>query len=188
MTIVPTEIRPHLIPYFFKEFEGKEALYMGKKVHAVKISTSSSLGHWMRLFMIKVDKPDRADHYNLYLTVDDSPAGNKKYEGNFYRYESGARSFLTMPVDVSKALNDLLEDIFRTNFVSYVDGYLEARGTGKVNDRGRIEAINKFIDKYDLLEVGQNTESMRQLYYREKDRGRLERFQSKAANTHKWKK
>lgn len=183
MSVVPANIRPHLIPYFFKEFEGKEALYLGKKVHAVRISTTSSLGHWMRLFMIKVDVPDRnTDHYNLFLTVEDTPSGNKKYEGNYYRYESGARSFLTLPTDVNKALNDLLEDIFRMAFVSFVDGYVNARTDKKVNDNGVVDAINIFIDKYDLLEVGLSTESMRQVYYRETKKPKLERFRNRPGN------
>ncbi|MFL9844726.1 hypothetical protein [Flavobacterium rhizosphaerae] len=162
MSTVPVHIRPHLVPFFLKEFNGREAVYLNQKVTAIKISTSSSLGRMMRLFMIKVDLPEKdPDYYNIYLAVEDTPTG-KKYEGNYYKYESGARSFLKMPEDVNRAINDLLEDIFRTSFVYYVDGYMLTPGA-KI-----IPAIDSFIKKYDLLEFGHSTESMRQLYYREK--------------------
>lgn len=171
-----------MVPYFFKEFDGHKSVYLGKQVTSIKISSSSSLGQIMRLFMVRVDVPQKpSDHYNIYLTVEDTPSG-KKYEGNFYRYESGARSFLKMPEDVNKALNELLEDIFRMAFVNFVDGAVAGKQTRRSNNAGVIEAIDKFIDTYDLLEVGFNTESMRTLYYRGKNRGRLVRFQNRPTN------
>ena len=162
-SIVPVNIRPHLVPFFFKEFEGKDADYLGKKVKAIRVSTSSSLGRMMRLFMVKVEKPTKVvDHYQLYLSVADNPNGGKDYQGNYYRFESGSRSFLELPPETNKEINNLLEDIFRVSFVSFMDGYM--RGKDAVINDG----INDFIDKYDLLEVGQSIDGMRQLYYREK--------------------
>jgi hypothetical protein len=69
LSIVPVSIRPHLIPFFFKEFEGQEAKYLGQKVKAIRVPTSSSLGCMMRMFMVKVEKPAKViDHYQLYLS------------------------------------------------------------------------------------------------------------------------
>jgi hypothetical protein len=43
-----------------------------------------------------------------------------------------------------------------------------------------ISAINKFIDKYDLLEFGFSTDTLRRLYYREKKKSKIiARFQAK---------
>jgi len=162
LNIAPIHIRPHLVPFFFKEFEGKEAAYLGKKVTAIKVASFSSLGHMMRLFTMQVPKEGKStDHFNIYLSVEDTPDG-KKYEGNYYRYHSGPDSFLDLPQDVHDAINDLMEDIFRMAFISFIDGYMIAPKAVI------IQGINTFIDKYDLLEVGFSTESMRTLYYREK--------------------
>lgn len=175
MSIVPINIRPHLIPFFFKEFEVKEAVYLNLKVNAVKISTKSSLGKMIRMFMVKVDKPIRAEHYQLHLSVIDTPKG-KVYEGSAYAYESGAKSFLRLQNDANIAINELLEDIFRTSFNFFVEGYMQGKES-KLTD-----AINFFIEKYDLLEFGYCHETMRQLYYREKKKTKLNRFQIRSAN------
>lgn len=175
MSIVPVEIRPHLIPFFFQEFDGEKASYRGKEVTAVKISTKSSLGRMMRLFMVKIAKPVKTDYYNLYLSVADTPSG-KEYEGTFYRYESGSKSFLEMPKDVSREINGLLEDIFRIAFLYFVSGYMYE---GKSNITKGIDA---WIEKYDLLEFGFSNSSLRQLYYRERNKGKLNRLQQPSAN------
>lgn len=190
MSIVPVQIRPHLIPFFFQEFEGEEASYLNKKVTAIKVSTKSSLGRMMRLFMVKVEKPSRVDHYNIFLSVADTPSG-KVFEGNFYKqessfvfdpannvkFESGAKSFLELPPDVNRDINNLMEDIFRMAFVYFVDGYMI---DGK---RNITQGINAFMDKYDLLEFNFDNEKLRQLYYREMNKSkRLSRFQNRPAN------
>jgi len=177
MSIVPVHIRPHLIPFFFKEFDGKDANYLGQKVKAIRVSTSSSLGRMMRLFMVKVEKPTKVvDHYQLYLSVADKPGGGKEYDGNYYKFESGSRSFLELPADTNKEINNLLEDIFRVAFMSFMEGYMMAHGA--VINSG----INEFIDKYDLLEVGLSVDSMRQLHYREKKKAKLARLQVRPSN------
>ncbi|MHA3788314.1 hypothetical protein ACX0HA_08910 [Flavobacterium hauense] len=177
MSVVPVNIRPHLIPFFFLEFEGKEASYCGKTVTAVKISTSSSLGKMIRLFMLKVEKPAKVDHYNLFLSVADNPEGGKQYEGNYFKYVSGANSFLELPADVNREINNLLEDIFRLSFIFFVDGFMH---NGKPNIT---KGIDFFIDKYDLLEFGFCNEKLRQLYYRERSKDRrLSRMQMRPAN------
>jgi hypothetical protein len=177
MSIVPVQIRPHLIPFFFQEFDGEEASYLNQKVTAVKFSSKSSWGKMIRMFMVKVNMPKKVDHYQLYLRVADSPQGQKTYEGNFYKFESGASSFLELPPDVNHDINSLLEDIFRMAFVFYVDGYMVG---GK---RNIVQGINSFIDKYELLEFGFCNEKLRQLYYREIKKGnRCSRFQKGPAN------
>ena len=58
MSIVPIVIRQHLVPFFFKESEGREASYGNKKVKSVLYSsTVSSMGRMIRLLMIKAGKP-----------------------------------------------------------------------------------------------------------------------------------
>lgn len=175
MAVAPINIREHLVPFFFKESEGKEAMYLNKRVKAVLFSpTVSSVGRIIRLLMEKSGQPLKVDNFNMFLTI--SEAGNrKKYKGEFYKQESGKNSFLKLPPEANGDINDLLEDIFRMSFVSYINGCIENNNEGIV-----IKAIDNFIDKYDLLEFGYSNDTLRRLYYREKKKNRIiSRFQTK---------
>lgn len=174
MSVVPISIRPHLIPFFFKECEGKEVSYGNRKVKAVLFSPQfSSLGRMIRLLMVKAGRPLNVDNFNLYMSVADE-AGSKRYQGHFYKFENGRNSFLQLPPETAEDVNDLMEDLFRMSFVSYVNGCVE-------NNEGVIvSAIDKFIDKYDLLECGFSNETLRRLYYRERKTDKIvSRFQNK---------
>jgi len=173
-SIVPIIIRPHLVPFFFKESEGKEFLYGNKKVKTALFSaTVSSLGRMIRLLMVKAGKPLNVDNFNLYLSISDDGAG-KKYLGQFYKHENGRNSFLMLPKDANDDINDLLEDIFRMSFISYMNGCIENNDEAVI-----VFAIDKFIDKYDLLEFNFSNDTLRRLYYREKKNDKIiSRFQS----------
>ena len=175
MSIVPIIIRPHLIPFFFKESEGREAAYGNKRVKSVLFSpTVSSLGRMIRLLMQKAGKPLDVNNFNLYLTISDD-GNTKKYTGEFYKHESGRNSFLMLPKEVNDDINDLLEDIFRMAFTNYVTGCAENNEKDLVS-----AAINKWIDKYDLFEFGFSHDTLRQVYYREKKNNKMiTRFQTR---------
>jgi hypothetical protein len=174
MSVVPILIRQHLIPFVFKESEGEEFNYGGKRGKSVLFSPElSSIGCIVRRLMIKAGKPLKVDNYNLYLSISDTVAG-KIYQGQFYKHESGRNSFLMLPEEANKEINDLLEDMFRMAFVSYVNGCVENSSDAVVT-----KAIDRWIDKYDLLEFGYTNDTLRRLYYREKDKGKiLARFQT----------
>ena len=175
MSIVPILIRPHLVPFFFKESEGDEVTYGNKKVKSVLYSsTVSSMGRMIRLLMVKAGKPLNVKNFNLFLTISDHGNG-KKYKGEFYKFENGRNSFLQLPQETNDDINDLFEDIFRMAFISYMNGYLEFHPDAVITT-----GIDKFIDKYDLLEFGFSNDTLRQLCYREKKNGKITaRFQTK---------
>jgi hypothetical protein len=175
MSIVPILIRPHLVPFFFKESEGREASYGNKKVKAVLFSsTVSTVGRIIRLLMVKSGNPLNVNNFNLFLSISDDGNG-KTYKGQFYKHESGRNSFLQLPKEANDDINDLLEDIFRMSFASYMNGCVENNGEAVV-----VTAIDRFIDKYDLLEFGFCNDTLRRLYYREKKNNKIvSRFQTK---------
>jgi hypothetical protein len=175
MSIVPIIIREHLVPYFFKESEGREASYGNKKVKSVLFSPNvSSVGKIIRMLMTKAGKPLDINNFNLYLTVSDDGNG-KKYSGQFYKHESGRNSFLMLPKETNDDINDLLEDMFRMSFISYMNGCLENNSEAVI-----VMAIDKWIDKYELLEFGFSNDTLRRLYYREKKSNKIiARFQTK---------
>ena len=175
MQIVPILIRPHLVPFFFKESEGKEFAYGKLRVKSVLLSPMvSSLGRMIRLLMVKSERYLDIENFNVNLTVADDGNG-KKYEGKFYKHESGRNSLLMLPKEANDDINDLMEDMFRMSFISYMNGCVENNGKA-----GIVAAIDKFIDKYDLLEVGFSNDTLRRLYYREKKNSKIiSRFQTK---------
>ncbi len=175
MSIVPIVIREHLVPFFFKENEGTEQAYGNKRVKAVLFSPNvSSIGKVLRMLMVKAERPLKITNFNLFLTIADS-ANGKKYSGQFYKQENGRNSFLMLPPEANDDINDLLEDIFRMSFISYMNGCIENNGTAIVT-----LAIDKFIEKYDLLEFGFSNDTLRRLYYREKKNAKIcARFQTK---------
>lgn len=179
MSIVPIVIREHLVPFFFQESDGEEAGYGNRKVKSVLFSPKvSTVGRIIRLLMIKAGRPLNVDNFNLFLTISDDGNG-KKYLGQFYKHENGRNSFLMLPKDANDDINDLLEDLFRMSFVSYMNGCVENNGDACV-----VLAIDKFIDKYDLLEFGFSNDTLRRLYYREKKKGKIAaRFQAKKSTT-----
>jgi hypothetical protein len=175
MSIVPVLIRPHLVPFFFKESEGREEAYGNKQVKSVLFSsTVSSMGRMIRLLMVKSGNMLNVNNFNLFLTISDDGNG-KVYKGQFYKHESGRNSFLQLPPEANDDINDHLEDMFRMSFTAYMNGAIENNGEAVV-----VTAIDRFIDKYDLLELGFCNDTLRQLYYREKKNGKLlSRFQTK---------
>lgn len=174
MSVVPIKIKEHLVPFFFKETKGDEAMYLNKKVKAAIFSAeASSVGKIIRMLMVKCGQPLKVSNFNLFLTISDE-GGTKRYKGEFYKQESGRNSFLKLPEEANKDINDLLEDMFRMAFTSYIDGCIENNGEAVI-----VYAIDKFIDKYDLLEFGFCNDTLRRLYYREKEKSKIiSRFQN----------
>lgn len=175
MSVVPISIRPHLVPFFFNECQGKEVSYANRKVKAALFSPQfSSLGRMIRLLMVKAGRPLLVDNFNLYMSIVEE-GKSKRYQGHFYKFENGRNSFLQLPPETTEDINDLMEDLFRMSFVSYVNGCIENNSEACV-----VLAINKFIDKYDLLECGFSNETLRRLYYRERKTNKIAcRFQNK---------
>lgn len=173
MPVVPIVIRPHLVPFFFKECDGKEENYGRHRVKMVYFSPQfSSLGRVIRLLMVKAGCPLNVDNFNLYMSINNEGKA-KRYQGLFYKVESGRNSFLQLPPETTEDINDLMEDLFRMSFVSYINGCAEQKGEV-------VAAINKFIEKYELLEFGFSNESLRRLYYRDKKNDKIaSRFQNK---------
>jgi hypothetical protein len=174
MSVVPILIRQHLVPFFFKESEGEEFNYGGKRGKSVLFSPMvSPIGRIMRLLMVKAGKPLKVNNFNLYLSISDSGNG-KKYQGQFYKHESGRNSFLMLPQDANEDINDFLEAMFRMSFISYMNGCVENNPEAVVTI-----AIDKWIAKYDLEEFGFSNDTLRRLYYREKEKNKIVcRFQT----------
>ncbi|MEI6865806.1 hypothetical protein [Flavicella sp.] len=164
--VISVDIRPHLVPFFYKEFEGVEASYLNKKVKACKITLKSSLGIMIMSALEKVDyleKEKKIDRFYLYLTLPEIPDAPR---GKIYQCVSGKNSFLKVPQLVVDALNQILEDQFRIAFVFSVTSAIKSaakRGYAlKLKD-----AFEDFMIEYELDNYGFKLETLRRLYNRE---------------------
>lgn len=173
--LIPVNIRPHLVSFLFKELEGKEASYMSVKSKSIKIYPFSSLGKILYSQLVNHVKIGRNDQFLIFLSIEKKR--NLEFQGQLYIEVKKLYEELLLPESNVKNINNLLEDIFRISFMYYVDGCLEHDKEANIT-----KAIDRFIDKYELLEVGFSNENLRRLYYREKEKNkRLARMQNQSS-------
>jgi hypothetical protein len=170
MNVVPVKIRKHLIPFFYKEFEGTEAVYLNKRVKACKINDKSSLGFMLLTAIKKTDLPVRPSKYYVYITYEND------FNSKMYTVERGKNCWLKVPEEMNERINNILEDQFRIAFVFMVKGMLVANPSLKVRD-----AIAHFMTEYEMDEFDFSLESMRRLLNRGSEI-KLKRLQSKISN------
>ncbi|WP_271406591.1 hypothetical protein [Tenacibaculum soleae] len=176
-TIVPVKLRPHLIPFFYKEFKADvDAHYLNSRVKACKIVTNSSIGKLIRIALDKADLPIKPQKFYIYLSV---PSKMKeKSTAHIYQTVNGTNSFLKVPEKVASDINDVFEDLFRFSFVNTVATALKYVPGIKIES-----VILDFMTEYQLEEYGFRIDSMRSLYNREvKKRSKLTRFQTRSSN------
>jgi hypothetical protein len=176
MELATTTIRPHLIPFFFEEMEGAAASYEGQKVKMIRLLPSSSLANYLYTqieFEKKQQGSEPYDHFLLYLSI----RTNSFFvlSGTIYLDQKGVKTELKMSLEKVRNLNNLLEDIFRTAMVFFIDGY-------KLGGLGIKKGIALFMDKYNFIEYNFDPESFRKMYYEQKKKKLLNRFQKRASN------
>jgi hypothetical protein len=173
MILKVAEIRPHLIMFLYNGFEGTEASYMGKSVRSVRFLPSSSVGRYLySLCEYKRKQRGKQDIYFFYLEVERKKAS---FKGTLYVDQNGLKYVVRLEEEKIKALNDLLEDMFRVSFTMWMDAAV-SNGVSICN------AVHQFIEKYELYETGFDYETLRALYKREKKTNRLSRMQYQSSN------
>lgn len=176
-SVIPLNIRPHLVPFLYQEFEGFEAQYLTRKVKAAKISTKTPFGKIIRLLCEKSEIPLKAKSFNAYLSIRN--VENSDFFGSIYKYNSGQYSFLRLDERGVDLINEHLEDIFRLSLIAFVTGYVVKKEKGDVR-----AAVNFFLDMYNLREFGFSAPTLEQFYNRERrNSGRLVRMQKAVSNS-----
>jgi len=159
--LVPVHIKPHLVPFLFKEFKAVDCVIDGIAVKAVKVTNHTSLGKFIRLLLEKTyTKPSCDKSTQLFLQVGETPKLQAYLRGH-YRYVSGEASFLKLPSAGQEFLNSYLQLIFETAMMYYIYSWNEKKG----ND-GIEPGIIKFLSKYNLEEFNYSIISIRRDYYR----------------------
>lgn len=182
MILVPFKILPHLLIFFFKEFEGVHRRYAGRECKAVRLLPSSTIGKYIINNLVKIAYPVKnINSFNIFIEIENVKDRTVIVSHNVYKKECLTNSFLELPEDNIKDVNEMLDNIFRTAFYYYVSG--SSRNGQKIT-----EAINQFISEYELYQFDfLNFEQLRQLYYRMKSEGGISRFQDQTMSWVKYR-
>lgn len=161
--VIPVYIKPMLIPFLIREFQGTEARYLNQYVKAVDIDVRTPFGSFIRLQMDKLSYPVKdISNYNMFLKVRDNEYHHSKNFGRLYSYTKGNNHFLHLPKYAVDNINEYLNCVFKTSIFNY----LEAWSKLSQNNTGIIEGIFSFMEQYDLLDTDINPETLRRSYYR----------------------
>ena len=172
---IPVKLRDHLIPFLFKGMDGVSASHEGQKVKMVRLLPSSSLGNYL-YNVIDYEKKSNDfpnDNFLLYLSIEKKTSF--VFSGTVYVDKKGVKSELLLCLDKIREINNLLEDIFRTALVSFIEGMRYA----KIPVRKGVAA---FMELYNLYEYGFELETLRKIYYEQKNKTVLNRFQVRSSN------
>lgn len=159
--LLPVTIKPHLIPFLYKEFKGVEATYYNQKVKAVKISSKSNLGKIINLLVEKSHiKPQCDTTAPIFFLIQDRTR-RPSYEGNIMNYADGRNSYLMLPELGVKIINEILSTNFDIAINSFIEGWEKKKGK-----EGVLDAIMELSNDYQLFEFGFTIAGIRRKYYR----------------------
>lgn len=175
--LFPFRLRDHLVPFLFNEFISEEVVVMPNlKTKAIKLVKTSSLSRTIALVHSRYELNHDLYEYRIQFSIK-TVRGGKQYESALYKGKNNDQQQLCFSEADNLYINGFFEDIFRTAFIYYVNG------SRQFTEYGVREVINDFMDTYDLLELGFDTETLRILYYRETGgQNKLSRFQNQMSN------
>ena len=174
--LVPVAIRSHLIPFFYEEMEGTTASYDGQKVKMIRLLPASSLANYIYTqigYEKKQVNSEPYDNFLLYLSIQTKSICT--LTGIVYIDKKGVKSELKMPLSKVRDFNNLLEDIFRTSLVYFVDGYY-------YGCKNKKRGMELFVEKYNLDEYGFDYFTIKKIYYDQKKKKLCKRFQTRSTN------
>lgn len=160
-TLVPVHIKPHLVPFLFKEFKAVDCNVDGKTIKAVKVTTFTHLGRIIRMLLEKTyTKPSCDKLPQIFLQVEEAPTTQAFLRPHF-KYVDGRSSFLKLPESGQLILNGELERSFENACMFYIYCWHENN-----KDQGIKKGIIKFLEKFNLEEYDKTVTSIRRDFYR----------------------
>ncbi|KFC19355.1 hypothetical protein [Chryseobacterium sp. FH1] len=174
MNLIPFRLSPHLIHYFFQEFEGSVKKYAGKEVKTIKIEPDGFIGKFIVSNLRKIDYPVKnISSFNLFIEMTTIKSKRWCSKQNLFKREDLSNSYVELPAELMEDVEEMLEDILRHNFYYYVLGYIKG-DDGKV-----MRGIRQFMDEYSLWDYEFNLSQLSRLFYRMKNEGPATRLQNK---------
>ncbi len=170
-------LRDHLVPFFFNEFKSEETVQMPDlNSKAIRLYRMSSLCRVISLVHSRYEEECSKYDYKIQFVIT-TKKSVKRYNSMLYKVYKNEFEILEFSKADNNFINGFFEDMFRTAFLYYVSGY-----NGKENPGGITAAINDFAEQYGLEQLGFDLESLRVLWYRNRNSVKLGRFQNRMAN------
>ena len=103
ISYVPFKIHPHLLVFFFKEFEGEHKKYAGRECKVIQIPPTSSIGKYIISNLRKIDYPVKnINSFNVFIELKGLKDRQIIVRQSFYKRESLVNSFLELPEEIIK--------------------------------------------------------------------------------------
>ena len=88
MSLIPFKIHPHLLVFFFKEFEGESRKYAGRECKAIQIPPTSSIGKYIISNLKKIDYPVKnINSFNIFIELKGLKNRSILVRQSFYKRE-----------------------------------------------------------------------------------------------------
>lgn len=163
---IPIRLRPHLVNFLLKEMKGEEKTVAGKRHKVFEVPKKTFLAKFIVDYLEKTEYPVKdIQRFNFILEIKQTTRRKFIASAKIFKIEKLSTSYVQLPAEYAKMVNDLFEQQFRNAFINFVD----SRSHG--NELLISQSILEFIDKYDLFEADITQVSLRRLYYRLKKNG-----------------
>lgn len=160
--LVPVYIQPYLVPFLYQHFRAEEkAEINGKKVKSVIIDKSTVFGKEIRLLLKKSNRKKECDTTRTIFFSIKEQERKDDYFAVIYTSQDGRSSYLEMPEEGVRFINERLEEYLNDAMLFFIHGFHTKKG-----DQGLLKGIDIFLDKYDLYNHGYDVAAVRRKYYR----------------------
>ncbi len=155
INIYPIQVPGYVISFVQKEIQGVHHLEGNDDYSVISIEPNSIFG----MFFSRLLKNScKVKEYRLLFYT----KNKTKASTNVLEYHKTGSFNADLSFDQIDYFFKFIDSLFRQNFFFFVKGFC----LGKENAHSsQQEAINIFIDKYDLLEYGYSYNQLRRLYY-----------------------
>lgn len=160
-TVIPVKIKPHLIPFLFKELKMEEITHEGEKVKAVKVDNYTYFGRFIRLLIEKSSKKIKCDEPPQILFIIANDPRLSAFMNKDYVSADGRGAFLCLPKSGEQLINEYLQQKFDIACMFFI---FSRHQTGAEDPLNKI--IEDFLVQYNLEEFDYDISAVRRDYYR----------------------
>lgn len=153
--LFPIEVPGYIIPFLLKECDGISVEFQEGSFTTISIEPQSVLGMFLRRNILP---SYRIKNYSL--TIFTKKLGEKiSFSSEVLEYQNAAQYKVDLNFAELEEFYKFINSYFRVSFYFFVKGFSKgSTSTQKIKD-----AINHYIDEYDLLEFGYNEKQLRRL-------------------------
>lgn len=151
--LLPIEVPGYIIPFMLKECDGVCVEFQEGNITTISIEPRSVFGMFLRRNVLPSYKIK-----NYSLTIFTKKLGEKvSFSSEVLEYQNAAQYKVDLNFAQLEEFYKFINSYFRISFYFFVKGFAK----GSTSDQKIKDAINHYIDEYDLLEFGYNEKQLR---------------------------